>query len=685
MSSPRLRFSTEILRRLGEELNPSPDQGILELVKNSYDADARHCSITLSETDAAGGTVTVIDDGDGMNESAITDGWLVIGRSPKSPARRTRLGRIPAGSKGLGRLAALRLGSEAVLRTRPRGESAEYRLTIDWSAFDSVRHVDEVELAVRRTAPSKHPPGTEIILRNLRSQVGRMDVKRLARSLILLADPFGDDPTGFEPTLVTPEFADLEQLVRTRYFEQADYHLIATVDRHGHAGSRVVDWKGQELFTGSHEELTARRTRATYVCPEARFDLWVFLLTDTFTWRSASVGDVRRWLQAFGGAHVYHNGIRVTPYGNPGNDWLDMNLRRAQSPEERPSTNTSLGRIAVRDSHGVLAQKTDRSGFIENETFEELRAFAHDSLEWLANRRMAVAVKRRAKARVEAPKKVQKLRKSLLRAIRRAPAPAQESLQLAVEAYDRSREKETQGLRKEVQLYRTLSTAGIMAATFAHESSGNPIKIVDQSIRAIERRARRLLGSDYAEHLEQPVGHIIRAIESLAVLGSATLSLLNHDKRRIGRVEIHKVVSNVLNLFNPFLDGREVKVTTSLMPGNPYLRASEAALESVVTNLISNSLVAFEHGATSSRKIALTTSAVDGAVALTVADNGPGIEGISLKDIWLPGRTTRPNGTGLGLAIVHDTVKDLGGSVAAVEHGDLGGAEFTITLPVLGV
>ena len=35
MSTARIRFSTEILKRLGEELNPSLDKGVLELVKNA--------------------------------------------------------------------------------------------------------------------------------------------------------------------------------------------------------------------------------------------------------------------------------------------------------------------------------------------------------------------------------------------------------------------------------------------------------------------------------------------------------------------------------------------------------------------------------------------------------------------------------------------------------------------------
>ncbi len=72
-------------------------------------------------------------------------------------------------------------------------------------------------------------------------------------------------------------------------------------------------------------------------------------------------------------------------------------------------------------------------------------------------------------------------------------------------------------------------------------------------------------------------------------------------------------------------------------------------------------------------------------LTISVLDSGPGIVGISKKDIWLPGRTTRKNGTGLGLTIVRDAVKDLGGEVEAIEHCELGGAEIIISLRILGV
>ena len=86
MSEERLRFSTDILRRLGEELNQGADQGILELVRNAYDADATTCTVTFEGLGEVGGLIVVEDDGDGMDVEAIRDGWLVVGRSPEAYA-----------------------------------------------------------------------------------------------------------------------------------------------------------------------------------------------------------------------------------------------------------------------------------------------------------------------------------------------------------------------------------------------------------------------------------------------------------------------------------------------------------------------------------------------------------------------------------------------------------------------
>ena len=272
VSTARIRFSADILRRLGEELNPHLDKGIVELVKNSYDADATWCRIELRGTDRAGGAIVVTDNGYGMTPTEIERGWLVLGSSTKAAAQVTRLGRIPAGSKGLGRLAALRMGSRALLTTRPRTSREEYRLLIDWSRFEATDLVDDVDLNIEQGTTSRKAGngtevGTEIRIQGVRKRIQRMEVKRLARELILLADPFGDDPSGFAPTLVAPDFDDLASLVRNRYFQDAEFHLVAGVNEAGCAAAEVVDWKGERLFSAEHGRAGGGAERQTVSLP----------------------------------------------------------------------------------------------------------------------------------------------------------------------------------------------------------------------------------------------------------------------------------------------------------------------------------------------------------------------------------------------------------------------------------
>lgn len=119
--------------------------------------------------------------------------------------------------------------------------------------------------------------------------------------------------------------------------------------------------------------------------------------------------------------------------------------------------------------------------------------------------------------------------------------------------------------------------------------------------------------------------------------------------------------------------------------GSPHLRGSVAAFESIVTNLINNSLASFDGVKPKNRKIVVSTKVVDDTLELLVKDNGSGITQIRLEDIWLPGKTTKSNDTGLGMTIVKDAVEDLSGKFQAVAMGELGGAEIRITLPIIGV
>lgn len=689
MTKATFRFSPAILARLGEELNQSADQSILELVKNSYDANANTCTIELVNTTLLGGQIVIADDGDGMNAKAIEDAWLVLGKSGKSNEVPTRLGRRPAGSKGLGRLAALRMGKHVELVSVERGKTRRaHNLSINWAKYERANVVEDVELEITTHKNTTRQNGVSLTLKDLRAPLRPEEVKRLARSLLLLTDPFGDKQNGFEITLVAPEFKETAELLSKKYFEQSDYHLEAKLDGHGNGTAKILDWQGKSLATADHDDLRRKKKGLRYKAPKATFDLWVFLLNSAseFSARRVTKTEVTDWLNAFGGVHIYQDEIRVAPYGNPGNDWLEMNLARVRNPEERPSTNTSIGRVIIPGaSKYPLRQKTDRTGFIEDDTFDELKEFAQDAMNWMARWRLERAEERRRTAKEAGPKATGAQKEKVEAAIAKLKPEDRSKVLSAFAGYEKSRDKEADELRKEVQLYRTLSTAGITAATFSHESQGNPLKIIDLCVNALTSRIPRIVKIDpERKKLLDPVNAIRDASTNLATLGTATLSLIRSSKRRMGRVSVHEVLERTLALMSPFLTGRDTSVQLDFADGAPFLRTSEAALESIITNMINNSLAAFERAATKQRTIKISTVCTEKDVTLIFSDSGPGIIDLKLNEIWLPGATTNPDGTGLGLTIVKDTVRDIGGKVAVAANGALGGAEFLVQLPVLG-
>lgn len=687
MGEASLRFATDILKRLGEELNPNPVRGIIELVRNSYDADATKCEIELDNVNDIGGTIKIIDNGDGMSENEILNGWLVLGKSSKTQNRETRLGRLPVGDKGLGRLAAIRMGSKTSLFTKPYGNGKyEYSLDIDWRDYEKADIVESVLLNIKKfKSSSKSPSGATIIIKDLTIPFNRNDIKRLARELVMLSDPFSDNPTGFQIILKAPEYEDLAQKVKNRYFDDAEFKLIASVDSDGRAKAQLKDWQDNLLYEGSHEEIRKKNKTTVYKCPPSEFNLWAFILDKkTFSSRPSSKSEVQDWLTSFGGVHLYIHGIRVAPYGDPGSDWLDMNLSRARSPELRPSTNTSIGRVTLYDDHNEFVQKTDRSGIVEGQAFNELKRFAKDTLDWMARRRIEERDKKRTKQRTQAPKKVEMARKSVQKSIKTLPAPTQRKFEKEFTKYEKAVENETKVLRKEVQLYRTLSTTGITAAVFAHETK-QPIAIINKNAHLTDRRGTAKWGKTYSDVLGVFIERILRQATTLQSFTGLTLSYVAHEKRRNSKNEIHKIIKNTIKIFNSLIAERKVTMKIMLTEGNPYLHCSEAAIESILANLVINSLCAFEQSPSRNRIIEIATDTNENFLIIYIRDNGPGIVEIDLKDIWLPGVTSYPNGTGLGLTIVKDTINDLSGNIKAVKKCELGGAEFIIELPILGV
>ncbi|WNV76708.1 ATP-binding protein [Geodermatophilus sp. DSM 44513] len=690
MSTEHIRFAPDILRRLGEELVPHADLGILELVRNAYDADASYCRISLEAGGAKGSAVLVADDGDGMSPDDIRNGWLLLGKSGKSGSRFSRAGRQKVGEKGLGRLAALRLGHSVILATRPRFEGAglEYRLRIDWADFDDAKTVEEVPLSAvsSRTAES---PGTNIRIEDLRANMSTRDVERLARSLVLLMGPFPDS-TDFRVTLAAPGFDEMERLVRESYFTEYDYLVAATLDDEGRASATLKDWRGNIVGRAGHERVADRRLKRdpTYVYsgPQSRFEMFLFNLSKAnFDVRQSyqTVDAVRQWLKVVGGVHLFHRGLRVHPYGDPGHDWLDLNLSRVKNPELRPGTNTSVGRIVVEQDSESLVPKTDRTGFIENETFTALRLFAQDVLDWAADVRLKLREAARQDERTERATDLEVAAREVEDVLSKLPSDVRPGVRKVVSTYQSAAKSQLKSVSEDLELYRSLGTVGTTSAVFAHETL-RPVAIIEQMAGSLEHRARADLPDRFEQRYANPLGLIRGSVASLRTFAELPLRMLTRSKRRPGAVCVYEVIADVAEMFKPYLDDASVVMRVKAPRHDLEVRGSVAGIEAILLNMLANSVHAMNASGvpSDSRIIEIRLTSSSDEVVLEVMDSGPGIVGLEPEEVFLPGRTTREDGTGLGLTIVRDVVRDLGGRLAAAKNGSLGGAHFTVRLPM---
>ena len=700
------KFSPSILSRLGEELIPNPDQGILELVKNSYDADATVCEIELLNTEEIGGSIVISDNGMGMDLETLQSGWLVIGKSEKEGASdRTPVNnRLRVGSKGLGRLAALRHGSHVELTTRPKSElNTEYAVSVCWNDFDTVDSVEDVSLSptVKQTA-SGH--GTTIIISNLKVKIGKLEINRLARGLLLLADPF-ETNTSFRPRLLGSGFTDTEKQVNEQFFDDAEFFLKASLDENGYAVAQLFDRKGSLITSASHSDISKHRKQIdiTERSPDEKnlstdspyqksvpvdFELWIFQLNP----QSFSPLDrhhlpkIRHWLEAVGGVHLYHRGLRVAPYGDKGDDWLKINFSRSRNPQVRPSNSTVIGRIIAEDSNSELLQKTDRLGFLENETFLNLQQFVMNTLEWVADFRLQTVEVKQEQVKREIKPKIAEAKKNIEDIITTyipEPKPKEETL-LAFKGYDKIREEEVDILNEELQLYRSLATAGTTSAIFAHES-GREINTLKQQVGILNAKMQRYIENEiYLKYFSGTFSTIQKLAGSVQGFARYPIYLLKKEKRSQGKIEIHQVINDVINLFYPFLESSNTTIELDRVNTELNLRGSTALVEAILINLITNAINAFnaKDAPIQNRKIAIRTESNEDFIWLRVMDNALGIQGLTIDEIWLAGKTTTRSGTGLGLKIAKDSVIDLGGQISVIANGQLGGAEFIVQLPL---
>lgn len=146
MSKVNFNVNAYTARLIGRENVATLNGAILELVKNTYDADSSICILYYDDIDD---NVYLIDNGCGMTENIIINHWMTIGRSTKRNKYISKKGRVQTGAKGIGRFALDRIADFCEMLTINDNEKLLWK--VNWKDFEGDNNITDITAELDKT------------------------------------------------------------------------------------------------------------------------------------------------------------------------------------------------------------------------------------------------------------------------------------------------------------------------------------------------------------------------------------------------------------------------------------------------------------------------------------------------------------------------------------------------------
>ncbi|MGE5517183.1 MAG: ATP-binding protein [Bacteroidota bacterium] len=256
-------------------------------------------------------------------------------------------------------------------------------------------------------------------------------------------------------------------------------------------------------------------------------------------------------------------------------------------------------------------------------------------------------------------------------------ALAMVTLVLGAAITERSRiQAELHARQDELAHIARLSTAGEMAAALAHELNQPLLAAI-----AFTRGAQRLLAADPPDPAKAR-GAMDRAVAESQRAGDIIRSLrefIGSERRVRERVAVADLAADALAMAGPECARRGIRLLAVVDKTLPAVHVDRVQLNQVLLNLVRNGMDAMPGGG----EIVISAELAGDAVAVQVADTGPGVSEEVASQLFKPFNTSKAAGMGLGLTICRSFVEAHGGRLWLDSNGPAGAA-FRFVLPAPG-
>lgn len=752
MGKMKYKISSRATILLGRESVSKVDSALIELIKNTYDADATMCYIFF---DIESDSIFLIDNGVGMTKKIIEDNWMMIGTDNKKKEYISPKKRIKSGEKGIGRFALDRLGGECELFTKSREEQKTIWWKTNWNSFeedgnlledieaefeyvnsslyklipDSVKN-EIIKVEQRIGKKISFFTGTIIKINNLRDEWTNNQIEKIKKSMEFLIPPKEQDEFyiclqksrdfGYEliENSLSDEFDykvkavfDGEKFVIRLYRNEFDIDKIPEMvfreERFTRYPYRKEDFKAKylefvysvnQLFNTSDFEYVEKIKRIGSFTFEYTFMKLRNQKKEVFFYKE--IGKRRNeWLEEHGGIKIYRDNFWVRPYGENGSDsfdWLGLEARNNANPVA-VSSNTEAWTVRNAQGQGTvfisrvnnasILDKSSREGIIENESFKLLKDALIRIISVLEKDRAYIAkgfkiYNDRVNHKEKTKQEGSQIAKSILRGQKdknhRAQKEKMESLARTVQYFEEEREE----LITELKLLRALATNGLITTSIVHDlKSINALLVnrVEPMRIAIENNNKMLI--------DRNLNDLYKNDEFLKSWITVVTNQSKKDKRKRLRKDMYETVEKIVNVLQPILTQKKVVVKLIRDEQSAERRIFESDFESIIYNLIINSIEAFSKSAVENRRIRIELKSNEKFI-LSYSDNGDGLDD-KFKDpyeIFSLGSTSKYDqfgnviGTGLGMYIIASTVREYNGDYKLTQIKNGFGLEIRIPL-----
>ncbi|KPM49515.1 sensor histidine kinase [Jiulongibacter sediminis] len=421
-----------------------------------------------------------------------------------------------------------------------------------------------------------------------------------------------------------------------------------------------------------------------------------------YPYKSMSQANRKAWLEKFGGVKIFRDDFRVRPYGEDGQDWLDLGKRESRSPggpgqkmggyrigPDQISGTVSISRIA----NASFQDKSGREGIQENEAFNLFKNIIVEIIAIFERDRNVVMFNlnelEKAKNKVEGDKqKAKEEAEKILSQGENVESDGSEdgqddSTPDDSDPTERERlfarntkvlEQEIEEKDEEIRFLRGLASVGLIISSFAHELKSLRTRLSPRTDFLAGELKKYISKEDLNDVNKQENPFFMLQLmkeEDLKLKHwlDYSLSTLKRDKRTRTNVNIGEYFEKFEAIWSNALKQRKVQIVRKGSKDSAnVIKAFEVDLDAIFHNLLSNSLTALkERKGDYKKQVTIEWKVVDDYIEILFNDNGVGLAEEYQAEpnrIFEYNESSKRNnkgdkiGTGMGLYIVNLVIDD---------------------------